>query len=214
MEYTLLDMASYPRKAHFDYFRSLSYPYAGVTVDVDVTDLYRLCKENGRSFYMAFMHVAALAANEVPQFRQRIKDGCIAEYRHCATSHIEPLPDGTYCYCSIEHDGGWKGYFEYAEERRAACRENPSIEDGDADSFLFVTCLPWFKYSALIQPVAGGDESNPRISWGAFKKDADDRLMMPLTILVNHALCDGIHMADFYSTTEQLLASLDPEDFK
>ena len=39
-------MDSYPRKAHFDYFRSLQYPYVGVTVDVDVTDPSRK-RENG-----------------------------------------------------------------------------------------------------------------------------------------------------------------------
>ena len=32
-----IDMASYPRRAHFDYFRSLQNPMLGVTVNVDVT---------------------------------------------------------------------------------------------------------------------------------------------------------------------------------
>ena len=29
MPYRVIDMESYPRKAHFDYFRSLAYPYVG-----------------------------------------------------------------------------------------------------------------------------------------------------------------------------------------
>ena len=39
MPFHMIDMERYPRKAHFDYFRSLAYPAAGVTVDVDVTPL-------------------------------------------------------------------------------------------------------------------------------------------------------------------------------
>ena len=31
MACTVISMADYPRRNHFDYFRSLSYPYAGVT---------------------------------------------------------------------------------------------------------------------------------------------------------------------------------------
>lgn len=31
MEYKILDMQTYKRKAHFEYFRSLPYPYVGTT---------------------------------------------------------------------------------------------------------------------------------------------------------------------------------------
>lgn len=34
-----LDMNAYPRRGHFDYFRSMRNPYVGVTVDVEVTVL-------------------------------------------------------------------------------------------------------------------------------------------------------------------------------
>ena len=34
MEYTYIDMSTYPRRKHFDYFRSLAYPYVGMTVNL------------------------------------------------------------------------------------------------------------------------------------------------------------------------------------
>jgi hypothetical protein len=33
-----LDPAADPRRAHFEYFRAMAYPYVGVTCEVDVTD--------------------------------------------------------------------------------------------------------------------------------------------------------------------------------
>ena len=39
MSYKTIDMPAYPRRAHFDYFRSLAYPYVGTTVNVDITAL-------------------------------------------------------------------------------------------------------------------------------------------------------------------------------
>ena len=77
-------MNTYPRRAHFDYFRSLQNPMLGVTVDVDVTALRAFCKAEGCSFYLAFMRCAARAANGVPQLRQRIRDGGIVEYDVCS----------------------------------------------------------------------------------------------------------------------------------
>ena len=37
MDYRVVDMGAYPRKEHFAYFRSLAFPYVGVTRNVDIT---------------------------------------------------------------------------------------------------------------------------------------------------------------------------------
>jgi len=206
--YKTIDMETYPRKAHFDYFRSLAYPYVGVTVDTDVTELKTLCHDKKISFYLAFLHAAALAADSVPAFRQRIRDGGIIEYDHCDTSHTESAADGTYRYCTLSHHMPPDEYLRVSEEARRRCRLEPLKEDSDPDSLYFISALPWMHYSALIQPVAGGDESNPRITWGAFSKNSEGRLMMPVTVLIHHALGDGRHMADFYEALKRETDSL------
>ena len=209
MRYKLIDMDTYSRRAHFDYFRSLQYPYLGLTVDVDVTALRDFCRQRGCSFYLAFMHAAARAANAVPQLRQRVRDGGIVEYEACGTSHVELLEDGTYCYCTLFHDMDWAEYLACAEQARRRCRESASIEeDADVEGLYFVTSLPWLHYSQLIQPAAGGDESNPRISWGKYEADWRGRLMMPVTLLAHHALVDGAHAAQFYQNIDEEIARL------
>lgn len=209
MAYRIIDMDTYPRRAHFDYFRTLAYPYVGVTANVDVTELVRLCKEKGVSFYLTFMHAAALAADGVPEFRQRIREGSIVEYDECPTSHTEPLPDGTYCYCTLHHHMPFGEYIAQAEEARRLCREKASIEeDEDVESMYFISALPWLHYTALIQPVAGGDESNPRITWGKYEADAIGRLMLPVTVLLHHALADGLHLGLFFQGLEKELQAL------
>lgn len=71
-------MHHYPRKAHFDYFRSLSYPYVGVTAEQDVTDAYRYSKGMGKSFYLMILHAVALAwrrdtSSSVELFRESLQ---------------------------------------------------------------------------------------------------------------------------------------------
>ena len=204
-----IDMNTYPRRAHFDYFRSLQNPMLGVTVDVDVTALQAFCKAEGCSFYLAFMRCAARAANGVPQLRQRIRDGGIVEYDACGTSHVELRADGTYGYCTLHHDRSFREYLEYAEAERLRCREAASIEeDDDVEGLYFITSLPWLRYTQLIQPTAGGDESNPRISWGKYATDCRDRLMMPVTLLAHHALVDGLQVAQFYRNLDGEIADI------
>ena len=205
----MIDMESYPRRDHFRYFRSLQNPMMGVTVDVDVTALRDFCRARDCSFYLVFTHVVALAANAVPELRRRIHDGGIAEYDACGTSHVELLEDGTYGYCTLYHDMGWDEYPCYAEAKRAlrrrliADRKGAIEEDDDVEGLYFVTSLPWLHYTQLIQPTAGGDESNPRISWGKFEADHRGRLMMPVTLLAHHGLVDGLHVARFYEELEK-----------
>ena len=194
-----IDMATYPRRDHFAHFCAMAYPYVGVTVDVDVTDLLALCREKGYSFYLLVLHAVALAADEVPEFRRRIDNGGIVEYESCPTSHTELKPDGTYAYCTLHHHMALADYLAKAEAARAAVRESGSIEEeDDVQSMYFISTLPWLHYTQLIQPVACGEESNPRITWGKYQQNSDGRVMMPLSVLVHHALADGLHIARFY----------------
>jgi chloramphenicol O-acetyltransferase type A len=175
----------------------------GVTSDVDVTELVGFCKERGVSFYLVFLHVAALAADGVRELRQRIRGEKVMEYEACPTSHTELCEDGTYCYCTLHHQMDLHSYLAYAETERAQCRLSGSIEeDSDVECMYFVSALPWLHYTALIQPVAGGDESNPRITWGKFQQDASGRLQLPVSLLAHHGLVDGIHIAQFYRNLE------------
>lgn len=207
-----LDMSCYPRRSHFTYFCSLPYPYVGVTVNIDITDFLAFCREKGISFYLSFLHAVALAANNVAELRQRIREEGIVEYSECPTSHIELLENGTYCYCTLHHNLPLKDYLLQAEAARAACRINASIEESeDVESMLFISSLPWLHYTALIQPVAGGDESNPRITWGKYEKDPSGRVLLPVSVLAHHALVDGIHLSQFYQNLDSELARLSAE---
>ena len=207
--FRLIDMDHYPRKAHFDYFRSLPYPYAGTTVNTDVTEALRYSRRRGRSFYLTFLHAAALAADAVPELRQRIHGDGIIEYAQCPTSHTEMKADGTYCYCTVRHHMNLEAYYEQAEQARAACRNGGIAEDDDVERMYFVSTLPWLHYTALIQPVAAGDESNPRITWGRYETDAAGRSVMPVTLLVHHALADGVHLAAFYERLAEQIRSFE-----
>ena len=204
-----IDMATYPRREHFNHFVGMAYPYVGVTVEVDVTDLLALCREKGYFFYLMVLHAVALAADEVPEFRRRIEGDGIVEYDTCPTSHTELKPDGTYAYCTLHHHMPLADYLAKAEAARAAARENGSIEEeDDVQSMYFISTLPWLHYTQLIQPVACGEESNPRFTWGKYQQDADGRMMMPLSVLVHHALADGLHIAKFYERFDKQIKGI------
>lgn len=206
MHFKTIDLDSFPRRKHFEYFCSMQYPYVGITSNVDVTKLVQFCKQHRYSFYLIFLHLVALAADDIREFRQRVHNKGIVEYIECPTSHIELLNNGTYCYCSLHHHMPLDEYIVYAENERKLCRAYGSTEENDeVEGMYFISTLPWIHYTSLIQPVAGGEESNPRITWGKFQTDINGVEQLPVTVLAHHGLIDGIHIAQFYQNLEKYM---------
>ena len=75
MNWRTVDMSRESRRDQFAYFQTLSNPYVGVTVQVDVTELAVWCRERGTSFFLAVLYAAVRAANGVPELRRRIRRG-------------------------------------------------------------------------------------------------------------------------------------------
>ena len=201
-----IDMAAYKRRAHFDYFRSLAYPYAGVTVEVDISRLVPTLKMHSLPFFLPVLYCAVRAANSVPEFRQRIHGDSVVEYDYCEGSYTVALPDESYCYCVPKTDLPFGEFLDYTREAQRRAVGEPSIEEQDeADSLLFISCIPWVSQTAVVQPVPSPADSNPRITWGKYEP-RDGRLSLPVTLLVNHALADGLHIAQFF---EALRAEID-----
>ena len=111
-----IDMAAYKRRAHFDYFRSLAYPYAGVTVEVDISRLVPTLKMHSLPFFLPVLYCAVRAANSVPEFRQRIHGDSVVEYDYCEGSYTVALPDETYCYCVPKTDLPFGEFLDYTRE--------------------------------------------------------------------------------------------------
>lgn len=198
MQYHMLDMEHFPRRAHFSYFSAMANPYVGVTVEVDITDFLARCHEKGYPFFLSFVHAVGQAANDVPQLRQRIIDGGIAEFDSCDTSHSVMCADGTYAYCRLDCRGSLEDFLPEAKKLHEQARLLPTLDDGeDGVGLLFLSSLPWISYTALVQPTPTPADSNPRITWGKYFT-RDGRTLLPVTLLANHALVDGLHMAAFY----------------
>lgn len=231
IDYKIIDLETYPRRAHLEYFMSMEHPQFNTTVNVDVTKLYDFCKREKNSFFLSFVHIAALSADSIPQFRQRVHrlteeelqfpehaaapaDGVLAgveirEYIQSPTSHTESAGNELYCYCCLNHHIPWREYISYAGEQQRKAREKGTLEeDPEIEAFYFPTCIPWIHYNDFVHPMTDRFDSNPRFSWGKFEEDYRGRLMMPLTVAAHHGLVDGIHVGKFYANVEKNLSAL------
>ena len=207
MTFREVDMTNDPRGAHFAYFCSLASPAAGLTAPVDVTDLLRQLR--GRSFFLSFLWCVQRAANAVPELRRRISAGKVLEFDACPASCTVMKLDGTYAYCHLDAGMDYETFLTVGVEALRVAKEGGTIDEtaGDALPCYFISCVPWLSYTQIVNPWGGGEDSNPRITWGKYEQK-DGRTTLPLSILVHHGLADGLHIARFYERLQQEVAEL------
>ena len=204
-----IDLETYPRRSHYEFFKSMAFPYVGLTANVDVTNLLAAAKRHGGSAFLACLWTAATAANAVPELRQRIIDNQIVQYDHCDTAHTVALPDKTFCNCATDCRRSFEEFLVYGKQ----CQDEAKTRHGfvqpgtDETRLIFVSCVPWVAFTQVIQPAPIPADSNPRIVFGKFFSD-NEKTLMPLSIQCNHALVDGWHISEFFrifqETADQL----------
>ena len=93
MHYTIIDMEKDPRCGQFAYFRGMTFPFAGLTVEMDITDM--MAARGERPFFLSMLYAVVRAANAVPQLRRRLaEDGgsCRTDGWRSTTGVRRPTP--------------------------------------------------------------------------------------------------------------------------
>ena len=111
------------------------------------------------------------AANRIEEFRYRIEDGNIVLYDRINASPTIGREDGSFGF----------GYFGYSEDREEFVEGALKID------------FTGLKHASGISR----GQSVPRISTGKLVPEGD-RLMMSVSVELNHGLADGYHVAEFF----------------
>jgi len=79
------------------------------------------------------------------------------------------------------------------------------------DDVIYHTTLPWVSFTSFAHArTRGRGDSVPRIVFGKFARE-NERMMMPISVEVHHALMDRLHVGRYLSRLEEAL--VDPETF-
>jgi len=201
-----INIDTWIRKDHFNFFNSFDEPFFGVTVDVDCTISYFEAKERGVSFFLLYLHKSLLAANSVEAFRYRIINNEVWKYDQVHASATINRHNGTFGF-------GYMDFFESFEKFSAcATKEIEEVENSSGlipassgENVIHYSALPWLNFTSLSHARKYSfKDSCPKISFGQVR-DEGERKIMALSIHVNHALMDGLQVSQFIEAYQTLL---------
>ena len=207
-----IDVDSWPRKEQFDLFREAHFAHFNMCADVDVTEAYRLAKSRGVPITTVIVYTIARAANDIPEFRQRIRGDTVVEHDVVHPSTTVMANDELFTFCTPVYDEDFPLFADRLAETTARVKQDPSLADPPGrDDLLFMTAIPWVSFTSFSHPILTVPvDSIPRFAWGKFRGDGDS-LTMPLSVQGHHALMDGLHVGRYYEHIQNYLR--DPQAF-
>ncbi|MEN8241933.1 MAG: chloramphenicol acetyltransferase [Chloroflexota bacterium] len=202
----IIDLETWPRRKHYEFFKNMSMPHFNLTANVDITEFYPAVKKRETSFTVAVAYILARVANDILEFRLRIQDDRLVEYEVVHPSTAILVDEDKFSFCFFEYHEDFSQFSVGAAKQIEAVKASLLLDDPpDVDKYLFMSSIPWVSFTSMMHPLElNPADSVPRIAWGKYFRQGD-RLMMPLGVQAHHALMDGVHMGRYYQKVQTYL---------
>ena len=201
-----IDLDRWPRKAHFEKFRDCHVPHFTMCADVDLTALRRAAKQRVVPITAAIVYVVTRAANDIPEFRQRIRGETVVEHDVVHPSATVLVANDLFSFCPFTYTSDFMQFADHVAARITEVTERPSLEElPGRDDLLFMSAIPWVSFTSFAHPILSVPmDSIPRFAWGRFSEE-EGVVTMPLSVQGHHALVDGLHMGRYYEAVQGYL---------
>ena len=199
---TKIDLESWSRKDHFNFFKGFDEPFFGATVEIDCEKAFNYCKANNESFFLYYLYQSMRAANEVTPFKYRIVEDEVFEYDVVHASPTINRPDDTFGFAYMDFKPTFEEFKIDAKAEIERVQNSKGLVPAvSGENVIHYSSIPWLKFTSLSHARSFKfKDSCPKISFG--KMEANK---MPVSIHVHHALMDGKSVGEFVDIFQSLM---------
>jgi len=203
--YKIIDIEKWNRKDHFHFFKDFDDPFFNVTANVDVTQLLKKSRQEKFSFFLASVHCAQVAIQQIESFRYRIIDDQVICYHDVHPGTTALGKDKVFKYAYLTHNSDRQDFIAQAAKDIREQLAHPALVPSNGVDRVYYSTMPWVSFTSFkhARNATEGD-SIPRIVFGKYFEE-NGKQKMPVSVEVNHALVDGYHVGQYFETFQGLL---------
>jgi len=208
---TILNLDTWPRKEHFEFFSKFDEPFFGVVASIDCTKAYTAAKQKGIPFFLYYLHKTLIAVNSIEAFKYRIANGEVLVHDTINVSSTVMRNDTTFGFSFMPYHLDILEFVANAQKEIERVRSTPGLftRTFDEDNLIHFSALPWVNFTSLSHARSFTfPDSCPKISVGKMMISKDGVKTMPVSVHVHHGLMDGYHVGLFF---EALQIAMDGE---
>lgn len=202
---TKIDINTWNRKEHFEFFSQMDEPFYGLTVNIDCTQAYENAKVLNVSFFIYYLHKTIVAVNAVENFKYRIFDKELYLYDRIDASATIMREDKTFGFSLIEYKEDIHEFNLLAQKEIERIQNTPGLftREFPETNLIHFSALPWVNFTSLSHARSFSfPDSCPKISFGKLMEE-NNKKTMSMSIHVHHGLVDGYHIGLFLEEFEK-----------
>ena len=199
-----LDITTWNRKEHFEFFSQMEEPFFGITLSIDCSKAYQKAKDLNVPFFVYYLHKTLVAVNSIENFRYRIIDGEVYVYDQINASATIMREDKTFGFSLIEFNTDIHKFNLTAQEEINRIQNTTGLftRSFDEPNLIHFSAIPWVNFTSLSHARSyTHPDSCPKISFGQLINE-NNTLKIPISIHVHHGLADGYHVGLFLEKLE------------
>ena len=208
MDYKVIDKEQYYRKGVLRHFSEDCKCSVSMTARIDVTELVSFSKKNGSKFYLDFLYILCRALNSRDDYKMSYlwqTDEIICYDRINPIQYVfhEDTETCTPVYTTYYEDYGTFYENALADLEKAKATREYMLDPENHPNWFDASYVSWLSYDSLnVELPDGYLYFPPIVNWGRYRGEGG-RLMMPVTVRMNHAIADGYLIAKVYKLIEE-----------
>ena len=205
--FTPIDRETWSRTPYYDYYRTQLQTKYTVSIKIDITVLVATYKSKGYKFFPTFLYVIMRALNNSEALRTCIHEGQLGVWNFLSPQFtLFHEDDKTFSdLWSVYHEDFQTFHQAIVQDiEQYKNVKGIKVKPGLPANFVPISCVPWISFESISQDTSHDtDFLKPIIRFGKFYHD-QDRVLIPLSVYVNHAIADGYHTSMFLNDIQQI----------
>ena len=203
----IIDLNTWERKTHYQFFKRMDYPHYNICVNLDITHFLKTIKEKQIPFYYAMIFAATRVLNDVEAFCYRIRGEQVVIHDIIHPSFTDMGKDtDLFKMVTVSMEDSIESFAMKAKKKADEQTNYFVREDVEGrDDLIYITCIPWVSFTHLSHTISfNKDDSVPRLAWGKYYNDGE-KILLPFSVQAHHSFVDGIHMGKYIDNLQNYL---------
>jgi len=207
MGYKQLNTNNWSRIKQYEFFKQYDNPFFNICTKLDVTELLNTTKLSGQSFSISMLYASIYIANQIEEFKYRLKDDGVVVYDSIYAGSTLLNDDKTFSFCYFDYFNNFSEFNQFAQKQIDLNHKGLLEFDGRNDDLdiIHYSVIPWIAFTSFSHPRNyKTNDSIPKIVFGQYHEEGG-RFSMPISLEVHHALMDGYHLGQYLSELQKLI---------
>lgn len=207
MKFNIIDRENWYRKEYFEHYLQQQTTFS-ITNEINITDFLKNLKKKNYKLYPAFIFMVTKIVNSHKEFRTSLNsEGTLGYWTEVLPSYTI-FDEKTCTFSSI-----WSSNLTKFSDFHSQYEKDVEQYNGTGCMFpktpipennIPISMIPWSSFTGFNLNINnGGDYLLPIITGGKYS-EVKGELLLPVSLQIHHAICDGYHASMLMNDLQRL----------